>query len=190
MTQAWSLEIILRSRLNLDYLNQNILTPTVGVNVVGEWTESLVSVSLVLRYGWVPHKVRNYVSSFTIFGFGVARRLQEEERACHGKEGYTLDFFYAYTTIFLTCPFDCPFLSFRWAFSRKVAFIQLHPNRWAFMQALVVVYKALDLIPTPTFFLYFFILGRIPTSHGFLSSSRRICLTSSILLTRGLRLTT
>ncbi|KOM42651.1 hypothetical protein LR48_Vigan05g025500 [Vigna angularis] len=106
------------------------------------------------------------------------------EQACHEKEGYASDIFYAYSIIFHDMSIRIPLSAFHMGVLRElnVAPTQLHLNGWAFMQAFVAVCKDLDLTPMSTSF-FLFAPGRTSTSLGYLLFQRRIgrCLPFSTL---------
>lgn len=83
---------------------------------------------------------------------------RSNERVCHGREGYALDFFYAYITLFRDLGVRLPFSEFQCGVLRELNICpaQLHPNGWAFMQAFTVLCTGLLLTPTPASFLHFF----------------------------------
>lgn len=133
---------------------------------------------IVQGYDWAPHEVNDYPSYF-ISTNSIVRLLERvdllsnlrrdaadislvvcrsNEQACHSREGYTLDFFYAYVTLFRDLGVRLPFSKFHMGVLRELNICpaQLHPNGWAFMQAFVVLCTGLLLTPTPASFLYFF----------------------------------
>lgn len=81
-----------------------------------------------------------------------------KERACHGCEGYSLDFFYVYLTLFRDLGVRIHFSEFQMGVLWALNFFptQLHPNGWTFMQAFCVLCTTLLLTSTPASFLYFF----------------------------------
>ncbi|KOM37834.1 hypothetical protein LR48_Vigan03g121600 [Vigna angularis] len=80
------------------------------------------------------------------------------EQAWHIQEGYDMDFFYVYITLFRDLCVRIPFSKYQMGVlcALNVAPRQIHPNGWAYMQAFVVVCTTLALTPTPATFLYFF----------------------------------
>lgn len=86
------------------------------------------------------------------------------EWVCHGQEGYTSDFFYAYSTLFKNLKVLLSFFKFQISilWELNVAPTQLHPNSWAFMQVFSAVCTALALRPTLGAFLHFFCVNPHP----------------------------
>lgn len=86
---------------------------------------------VVTRYGWAPHKVGLYapfyitsasleylVSRMSILastGDAESMKLvvcRMNKQACHGQEGYDVDLFYVYTTLFRDLGVRLPFMEF------------------------------------------------------------------------------
>ncbi|KOM26347.1 hypothetical protein LR48_Vigan252s005900 [Vigna angularis] len=141
-----------------------------------EWTDSAPPPP-VNGYGWAPHEVGLYapyyvtsasleylanrvsiVSTARDAGSILLTMCRSNERACHGQEGHNTDIFYVYSTLFRDMGIRLPFTDFQSSVLRalNVAPTQLHPNRWSYIQAFVVVCTALALTPRSTAFLHFF----------------------------------
>lgn len=146
------------------------------INAAREWT-NFASPPVVTGYGWAPYEVGlyapyyitstsleyyastvNIVSSASDADSILLTVCRLNERACHGREGHSTDFFYVYSTLFRDLGVHLPFTDFQSSMLRdfNVAPTQLHPNGWGYMQAFVVVCTALALAPSSTTFLYFF----------------------------------
>lgn len=151
------------------------------------WT-SLIPPFPVQGYEWTPFEERNclpYIISTAslrhlLERVGVLRSFNDvndysfvvcrsTERACHGREGYGLGFFYTYITLFRDLGIMLPFSDFQMGVLRELNICpaQLHPNGWAFMQAFNVLCTGLLLTPTPASFLHFFVHSRNLTDLGY-----------------------
>ncbi|QCD95626.1 hypothetical protein DEO72_LG6g320 [Vigna unguiculata] len=97
-------------------------------------------------------------------GMGVSRdivsleRVSAIDRVCHGQEGATEKFFYMYMCHFSQLLVRLQLDDFTMGVlgALNVAPTQLHPNRWAYLQAFRILCQSLYLEPSPYAFLYFY----------------------------------
>ncbi|QCD82891.1 hypothetical protein DEO72_LG2g3233 [Vigna unguiculata] len=83
-------------------------------------------------------------------------RVGRVDNACHGREGYSDEFFYMYVVLFTNLHVRLPFDEFTVGVLRilNVASSQLHPNAWAALQAFRFLCRILGLKPSPAVFLH------------------------------------
>ncbi|KOM47052.1 hypothetical protein LR48_Vigan07g075600 [Vigna angularis] len=94
-------------------------------------------------------------------GYNACVRLvacREDERVFHGRENSSREFFYCYAPPFYDLYLRMPFTTFQMDVLRTLNVVssQLHPNGWGYMQAFVVLCRALVIRLTVALFLYFF----------------------------------
>ncbi|KOM53562.1 hypothetical protein LR48_Vigan09g222100 [Vigna angularis] len=147
-------------------------------NVIGAGPEGrLMSPISGDEYDWAASEVKGLMSQFRsravlenwienscilrTLGYQTCVKLvacREDERVCHGRENSPSEFFYCYGSPFYDLYLRLPFTTFQMDVLRtlNVAPSQLHPNSWGYMQAFVVLCRAIGIRPIVGLFLHFF----------------------------------
>ncbi|KOM49953.1 hypothetical protein LR48_Vigan08g078000 [Vigna angularis] len=132
----------------------------IEIDTTREWNGRCVPLVVAPGYGWAPHEVRLYAPSF-VTGLSLEELVGRvyilasetdanniklivcklNEQACHGREQFSSDFFYVYSTLFRDLGVRLPFSDFQIVVlhALNVAPTQLHPNGRASFQRLCVV---------------------------------------------------
>ena len=114
-----------------------------------------------LKYKW-SSSIRRFVEAYAILDEDSPDevvsldRVARVDNACHGREGYSDEFFYMYVVLFTNLHVRLPFDEFTVGVLRilNVAPSQLHPNAWVALQAFRFLCRILGLKPSPAVFLH------------------------------------
>jgi len=139
--------------------------------------ESLFDVPFHSGYEWVDSGVREYFSKYkwysSIRRFAEAYAILDEDspdeavsldrvgrvdNACHGREGYSDEFFYMYVVLLRNLHVWLPFDEFTVGVLRilNMAPSQLHPNAWTALQAFRFLCRVLGSRSSPVVFLHYY----------------------------------